>query len=335
MNQPIVSSVVRNSVQIVNEISPYITDFNYEDILKAGVSKIVLGITPYNNRPVLGDFLEIRIRYLGDILFLNTGTHRIDDIQYRFGEDRISIGAVSWDYQLGLKEVGKGVFSNTNLSIIVSSIANEFNLTVGGVVSSNKAGTSESGTGLVSESYEDESKLDFLANLAIKYGYAFNLKFGILVFQSIETLRNDTSIKTITASDIIAGSRFRESVYNTFRFIRVKHKNGTIVLTDTSIPGDDELDLRDEGFYENFASAVMRAKGAAYQFNTRRITGQISLYGDSIYSAGANITITGLGTPIDGKFNIEKVNTNLTPNGWITTLDITAIYDNQFSIASA
>lgn len=335
MVEPIIHSVVKNSVQIQSEIVPYIIDLTYEDIFKAGVSNFNIRIAPYSNRPVLGDFMEIRFKYSGITGEKNTGTHRIDDISYRFGEDTIDIGAVSWDYQLGLKEVGKGTYSNSNLSNIVSNIASNYGLTISGVVSNNKAGTSSTTTGLVSETFENESQIDFLNRLANKYGYAFNLKFGLLIFQSIETLRSASSIATVTPSDIIIGARFRESVYNTFRKIRVRHKNGTIILTDSSVPGNDELDLTDEGYYENYSSAVMRAKGAAYEANTKRITGEISLYGEPIYNPGNNITISGLGSPIDGVFIIEKVRNTITKNGgWISFLNISAVFTNHFSVSS-
>ena len=338
-DKPIIKSVVLNSVNITNAIVPDILSLTYTDLLEAGASTFDLEIRNKGRSlatpPTMGDYLEIKFGYQGSVSEVNTGTCRVDDVIREYGHDTLRIGARAYDYGIGLKSnvgsSGKIIFQNSTLRSIVQTIASQFSLTLVGTssISTEVVGTTATlgSSNIVTES--GDTWLDLAQKLAVKYGYAFNLKLGQMLFRSYDSLNAQGYSVLLTSTDLVPRPRFRENIVGNYQKATVASKTGTTVtLTDNTIPGvRDTVDLTSEGYYNSINNAVLRATGAIIESNKDRHIGQVKIPGNPNAIAGNNAYITTLDDRDEGMYGIDRaVHTLSASEGWTVQLDLRKIF---------
>lgn len=335
-DRPVIKRVVLNAVNITNLIKSDIVSLTYTDLLEAGASTFDLELRNLHNNmnplPQMGDYMEIRFGFEGSATEVNTGTHRIDDVVREYGHDTARVGARAWDYGIGLKTKGAIVYTNQSLRAIIQDVANRFNLTVVGTdtISTELVGTSSvTGSSSPVTVRNDQSWLSFLQELAVKYGYFFNLKFGQLVFRSIRSLNAVPTIGVISETDMIPRPRFRENISGNYsKAIALSRTGITMTVQDNTSPGvTDQIDLSNEGFYSSPNAAFLRGLGAVLESNKDRHIGQVKVPGRTTLIAGNNFNVIGLDNRDNGIYAIDRAVHTISPaDGWTTQLDLRRIF---------
>lgn len=343
-DKPVIKSVVMNSANITSLISPDILSLTYTDVLEAGASTFDLELRNLNrnmiNPPKMGDYIEIKFGYSNSAAEVNTGTHRVDDVIREYGYDTLRIGARAYDYGIGLKSnvgtSGKIVFQNSTLRSIVQTIAGQFSLTLVGTstISTLIVGTSSVPGSTQSVTESGDSWLDLAQKLATKYGYAFNLKLGQMLFRSYDSLDAQGYSVLASVTDIVPRPRFRENIVGNYQSASVASKGGTTVtVIDNVIPGiTDKIDLTGEGYYDSLDAAIFRAKGAIIESNKDRHIGQIKIPGNTNAIAGNNIQLINLDERDNGLYAIDRAVHTVSPSdGWTVSLDIRKIFTRNIT----
>lgn len=334
--KPVIKRVVLNAVNVTELIKPDILSLTYTDLLEAGASTFDLELRNRNRSmatpPKMGDYMEIRFGYQNSTEEVNTGTHRIDDVVREYGHDTSRVGARAYDYGIGLKTTGAIVYTNQTLRAIIQDVATRFGLTLVGTstISTEIVGTTPTpGATNAVTVRNDQSWLSFVQELAVKYGYFFNLKFGELVFRSIRSLNAVPTVGFITGTDAVPRPRFRENIQGNYKTAIALIKNNTqmTVVDDTSPGVTDTVDLSNEGFYNNSNSAFLRGLGAVLESNKDRHVGSVKVPGRTTLIAGNNFDVAGLDDRDNGIYAIDRAVHTVSPTeGWTTQLDLRRIF---------
>lgn len=325
----IITSFVVNTVQRVDELAKHITDITYSDPLEAAASRleITFGVTEPIANLHINNFIEVKFRYHTDTTDFNTGTHKIDSVERGMNPGSYSIGAIAYDFQLGLTSVKTWKYVNATLSTIVNNIAAQPTpaLSVQGDPNNTLlVGTSTSNVVGSSVTEEERTALALLKKLALKYGYAFNLKYGQLRFESFELLGSRAAVKTYTNTDLNKGTRYNANALGTLKsslaYYQAADTSSAISYVDNGAYKQESITLDNEGFYRTSDAALLRSKGALREANLRQDTGKLEVEGEVFLYAGKRITLLNGSSFVD--YLIDKAYHRLNKDGWRCSLDV-------------
>ncbi len=170
-----------------------------------------------------------------------------------------------------------------------------------------------------------ETDLAFLRRMARAHNYDFTIRGKQLVFYSQPSLETDEPVATIARTDLMRFA-FRVKTHHVYKAARVSYQLPetkellTQKVTGASIvPTSDTLTLTVR--CENGQQASLKATSALHNANESRTTACFTASGETFYSAGNNLTITGCGVN-DGKYLIERARHRLErATGYTTEFD--------------
>lgn len=324
-----ITSFVVNTVQRITELGRNIISINYTDPLEAAASRLEIVFNA--NEPIanlhINNFIEVKFKWDTDSVEFNTGTHKIDTVERGMNPGTYMIGAIAYDFQLGLTSVKAWKYVNATLSSIVNNIAGQTTpvLTVQGDPDTTiLVGTSQSNVVGSSVTEEDRTALALLKKLANKYGYAFNLKYGQLRFESFELLAARSSVKTYTNTDLNKGTRYNSDAVGTLRTAFAYYQNPTplsfISYIDNSAYKQDTITYDNEGYYRDNAAALLRSKGGLREANLRQNSGKLEVEGEVFLYAGRRISILSGSNFVN--YLIDRAYHRLSSKGWLCSLDV-------------
>ena len=185
-------------------------------------------------------------------------------------------------------------------------------------------GTSQDATVASPVVESDRTALALLKKLAVKYGYAFNLKYGQLRFESFELLASRAAVKTYSFSDLSPGSRYASDATGTLKSALTLYQstnNATISYVDNNAYKQDSITIDNEGYYRNIDSALLRSKGALRESNLRQSGAKINVEGEVFLYAGRRILLLdSTGTFLN--YLIDRAYHRLDSKGWLCSLDL-------------
>lgn len=326
--KPKITSFVVNSVQRVDSLAPVLLSVKYQDAMTTDTSILELEFdATASGLPQEGDSIEIKWGYenSSSSQWFNSGTHKCDYPEQRYDPNILRMGAQSYDYQLSLNSSQQVNYFEQPLSSIVSSIANTFNLRVIGSISPVIAGAASDPGSPVKVS--GAGYADILRQLAEDYGYRLKLRLGNLYFESFSSLESQGAIATFSPGNTVR-AEFIRRISGLYRMARVYYDTGfPATAVDNDVPNNNTLDLKEEGYYKNVSSALLRSNGAIKLLNRLRHSGSLQVEGQYFLEPGKNINLSGFGDSDNGKFQIERVIHDVSPqSGWSTTLEVRKVF---------
>lgn len=325
----IITSFVVNAIQRRDELVASITDITYSDPLEAAASRleITFGVTQPIANLNINNFIEVKFKYSTDAQEFNTGTHKIDSVERGMNPGTWMIGAIAYDFQLGLASIKSWKYTNSTLSSIVNNIAGQTTpvLTVqGDPDSSLLVGTSQSNVVGSAVVEEERTALALLKKLAQKYGYAFNLKYGQLRFESFELLSARAAVANYTNTDLNKGTKYQASALGTLRTALAYYQDPTpltyISYIDNGAYKQDSVSFDNEGYYRTQAAALLRSKGGLREANLRQDGGKLELEGETFLYAGRRIQLLNGSNFVS--YLIDRAYHRLNKDGWRCSLDV-------------
>lgn len=334
VKRPYIDSFTVNDTELVSTLSPLIRGIEYDSKLFGATSTLAVeflfgnGVVPDIET---GDEILVTIGYLGTTDKLDTGIFTVDRIDFTYSPNIMRVGATTYDFGLGFSGTTNISYSNATLRAIVGTqaaapvvdlIVYPNLLTIDTFI----AGTRDddaTGNFIVTS----KNRLSLLSELGQAYGYVFNIRGGTLIFDKYEDMEGRAVVGTLTPSSCEPGVTFDDNRAQQIKQAWVEYVgSGYSIIQDQSSPNPDIIDLRSEGYYASVAAADRRALGEIKQRNTTFWIGNITTEGSNIYQAGSNLTLSGWGNGLDGKWNIIRAVHELSPSkGWSVDLEIRKI----------
>jgi len=331
---PFVSALyVNGETNRAPEFSPFLKSIELDDRDSGIASTFTIELISYAATPVIniGDRLSFDLSYEDTSNILQSGTFVVDRIDFGFAPNIKKIGAIAFDFGLGLKGVSDIAYANATLRAIVSTQAAAAfppltvspSLTgIDGFIAGSRSDENE-GDYVVSST----SRLDLLSELAEQYGYIFSIASGLLRFEKYESAESQASIKTYTPTSVTPGARFDDNRATQIKEAWAEYVGaGYSIIQDQSSRTRDIADYRSEGFYVSKAAADRRCIGAIKAKNVNSLAGYFTIEGDSIARAGKVVTLSGWDTLLDGRWYVLRAVHRLSSStGWIVDMDVRKI----------
>lgn len=201
-----------------------------------------------------------------------------------------------------------------------------------------------------------QSDLTFLSNLCEEAGLSIKVTDEQLVIFDQSIYEKKESVKTlILGTDNIKSWSFESQKGETYKSCTVSYRDpkkkkkssaasyniyGEKVTKKSSNPAvmsytyvdpmaedsDQEYALKRRA--TSLEDAKRLAKAKLRKLNSRKVTGSLSIVGDTSMVAGVVITLQGFATTIDGKFLIEQAEHSVGTDGYVTNLQLRKINEN-------
>lgn len=335
MRVPKIWSVVVNSVNVTTAIATSIVSLNFIDIFQSGASTAeieLLTSSPYV--PVIGQFIEIKFGYLdtpGTVI--TTGTMRIDNVVETFRPNTVKYNAIAWEQ--GTEALDEGYsygYQNYNLKAAIDNSASILGLTVSSLPSPlsstliiGTTSTLSAAPGNTVSITSTGGRYRLLEKIANEYGYAFQVKGGVLSFKRLADMRAAAAIATLSAINCKTGASFRNNVSGVVKTVSVTTRSGTTApYTDANAPSYVNTKVQISDYFENLAATAARAEGLLAEKNSKILTGTIAIAGSLVYTAGATINLSDFPAFYNRKWLINQVAHDFGAKGWTEELSIQA-----------
>lgn len=304
---------------LTSALAPFVTSIEVSDSLD---KKDSLAITLEDSLdkwkeawyPVKTDTLSLEFGYQGGSI-LKIGKFAIDEIRFSAPPDTVQIQALAVDLSKPLETKKTRTFKNLSLKQIVQQVAAEAGLQVLGEIDNIQ---------LLCRRQNNSSDLGFLKQLALDYGYYLALKEDRLIFTKREKLKKDESRLQVDKSDCISCS-FSDQTHQVYKACNVVYwdprQKKTLKYTHQveGLKTGDILIIKSR--VENEEQAKAKAQAALTEKNERQVQGQLSLPGATVYTAGTQIELTGLGV-LSGVYTIMSARHQFSSSGWTVGLEV-------------
>lgn len=305
---------------VTADLSPFLSQISYADKLEDESDSIDLTFDDVKKLwrkdwyPQQGDTLTVRLGYAGDLL--DCGVFEIDEIEFSTPPDTLTVRALAASITKGLRTRNSKAFEKQTLSKIAQYFADKHGLKVVG---------STSGLNSIEidrKTQENQTDLGFLSGLAKEYGFVFSVRGGQLVFIDVSELEKRPAVMEITPEKI-STCTLKDKTSQTYAAAVISTRNARAnTVTKWKIEPAKEKGQADtlviNGNVDNDSQAQARTAGALKDKNKDKITGNISLEGNTALVAGINITLTGYGN-FSGKWHVIETNHSVDPQGGYTT----------------
>ena len=310
-------------VNITANISNMVTAITYEDRLAGASGTLEVELQDHQKRwqgswsPTEGDVVNLLLGYSGEPL-LPCGDFQVDDLWLSGPPDVVRLGCLAAYITPAMRTRNSIGYENQTLTQIAATIAAKYGLTV---IAAD--GTSKVIFERVTQ--RQETDLGFLRRLARANNYEFTIRGQQLVFYSRSSLEVSAAVATIARKDVMRFG-FRLKTHRVYKAAQVSYQLGErkelltqrVVASPASPTGDT---LKHTMRCENGQQAALKAASALHEANMVRTTASITAGGETVYTAGNNISISGFGVN-DGKYLIEGARHRLTrANGYTTEFE--------------
>lgn len=289
--------------------------------------------------PKKGDKMELQIGYQGEAL-VPCGTFAIDELTLDGGRDNgrtITIKALAASITEQIRTKRSTAHEKRTLKQIAQKIASANGYTVEGEIPDVQ---------FERITQYRKSDLEFLRELAQKYGCMFSVRDKKIIFTSIYKVESAKDALELDETDLIT-YRYTDKSVQTYKKAEAKYHNpktGKVVsgtadaggTTDagTAIGGgksgvtaEDALELRVKA--ENEQQARLQAQAALHRKNSREAEGFLSTYGEPRLLAGVNFVLTGMGV-LSGRCHITKSTHRIDRGGgYVTEIDFFKLKDAE------
>jgi phage protein D len=293
-------------VNISGEISAMVRAISYVDRLGARSGDLCVEVEDHAQRwqgpwyPALGDGIEAFLGYTGGQL-LECGSFQIDDLQLSGPPDVFRLRCLAAYVNPAMRTRNSAAYEGQTLLAIAATIAGKYGL---GLVSAPEI----EDVAFERVTQRDETDLEFLARLAIEFGYDFTVRGAQLVFYAHATLQAAAPIATIVRSDL-ERFEFRNRTRRIYLAASAayfdpsgKQLIAQNVSASTATPTGDTLKIIAR--CENAAQAALRASAALNRQNQAFFSARLVGPGNPALSAGCNVLLSGWGM-LDGIYLIE------------------------------
>ena len=318
--------IIYNNRDITNDITDHLISLSYSDKVAEEADELELTLEDADGLWQNDWYPEKLAKISAEITLrdqvLKCGDFCIDEPEFSLGSggDQITVRAVSSFFTTKLRTKRSSAHENKTLSEIARTVAARHNLKILGHIPDLSLGRI---------TQHDKNDLSFLQGLAIKYGYAFSVKGGVMVFTDLETLEGSASIATIDKGDLLECS-ITDKSSEVYKNANVKfHNPDDKELVeyegedDPDSDSEDSLEIRERA--ENREQAERIAKAQLRLKNSIQQSGTITVEGNPLLVSGVNFELTGCGK-LSGIYQITKsVHTISRDDGYKTQLEIKRI----------
>jgi phage protein D len=294
-------------VDITANVSHMVTAITYQDCLDGASGALEFELEDHDKRwqgtwaPTEGDLANLMIGYANEPL-LPCGDFQVDELSLTGPPDVFHLRCLAAYITPAMRTRSSVGYENQTLTQIASTIATKFGLKM------TSAAEAPSLTfGRVTQ--HQETDLGFLRKLAGANGYDFTIRGNQLVFYSRAALEAADPVVTIGRTDVMRFA-FRTKTHHVYKAARVSYQlpQSKELLTQKTIAtsivsSGDTLTLIAR--CENGQQASLKAISALNAMNMLRTTASFTAGGETVYTAGNNLTVTGFGFN-DGKYLVEN-----------------------------
>jgi phage protein D len=310
---------------VTADVSPYLSWLTYTDNVEAVADDVSLSFEDTLGKwqsswyPLQGDTLEVKISDNAGAI-LDCGLFEIDEIELSLSPDVLDVKALATPVSKALRTKNSKAFEKQTLRKIAAFIANKHGLTITGNTGSLQKIEFERTT------QDNQTDLAFLAKLAKENGIVFSVRGKQLVFIDIDELENKESVATFGRSDI-STAKFTDKtsqIYESATLARRNMRKKQLAKWEEVKSGQagvlNELKVNDTSASSE-GEAKQKTEQEIKDANRQKITGTLTLVGNTAIVAGVNINITGAGN-FSGKWHVKSSTHTVEPSGYVTSLDI-------------
>lgn len=304
---------------VTADVSPYLSKISYSDKLEAESDSIDLSFDDVAKLwqtdwyPQQGDTLTVNMGYAGDLL--ECGAFEIDEIQFDTPPDTLTVRALAAAISKSLRTKNSKAFEKQTLLKIAQYFADKHRLKIVG------SATALNEVEIERKTQENQTDLGFLSTLAKEYGFIFSVRGGQLVFMDAAGLEAQPAVMEITP-EMLSKCSLKDKTAQTYGGAVIAKRNArtntvTKYQTEAAEDGGDTLVVNDSNA-DNDGAAEARTRGALKEKNKDKVTGDISMEGNTAIVAGINITLSGYGQ-FSGKWHVVETRHTVDPSGGYTT----------------
>lgn len=297
-------------------IHPYLINVTFSDYLQGQSDELAITLEDSKNLwkndwyPNKGDEFLLSIGYEG-LPLINCGSFELDEIEFSGPPDTVSLKALAADISKPVRQENTVAYENLTLEQIADEIAQKHGYEVVGIPKDIK---------VERITQNQEKDLAFLARLAAQYGYVFKNNSDQLVFSDFQKIEEEKSIITIHRNEV-SSYNISDITNNIYSGVEVSYYHpDTQELITATAQGEsakgDILKIRER--CENIEQAQAKADAKLRELSKKQKEGSISLPGNNILRAGANIELKRFGK-LDGKYNIETARHSIDRSSGYTT----------------
>lgn len=315
-------TVLYDGKDISSDLSPGLISVEYTDNSE-GVSDEVMiavedtaGLWRNGWYPDKGATLELTFS-LG-ALSLPCGEFEIDEVEFTGPPDTVQIRALAAGVKKAFRTKQTRAYENVTLKDIASKVAAAYSLTLSGEIAPIN----------IKHKLQHRTRdLTFLKELALEYGYTFAVRGKKLVFTALDSIESTPGVAILDVTDVTR-YQFRDKMLETFKDAKAKYHNPQ---TNEVVEGEqsasvkdvsgDTLEIRTKS--EDATQAKAKAKAALHQANSKKVEGSLSLPGNPQLMAGLNLTLTGFGGKLSGKYHILRSRHTISRGaGYMTEIEV-------------
>lgn len=302
---------------VTTDVSPYLSKIAYTDKVEAESDSIdltfddVAKLWQTSWYPEQGDALTVRMGYAGELL--ECGTFEIDEISFDTPPDTLTVRALAAAISKSLRTRNNKAFEKQTLLKIAQFFADKHGLKIVGST------TALNEVEIERKTQENQTDLGFLSGIAKDYGFVFSIRGGQLVFMDAGELESRPAIMELTPERLSKCS-LKDKTAQTYGGAVLSKRNArtnTVTKYQTEAEGDADT-LVVPGNADSDGAAEARTRGALKEKNKDKITGSITMEGNTAVVAGVNITLTGYGH-FSGKWHVTESRHTVDPGGGYTT----------------
>lgn len=328
-------NLLRNNVNITNQIKKYLLGITVEDIFDANFSPSKLELYVNPNYPYSWAY--------NDKLFVNLYWNQFpnsfvsDDFYVDYYDDYKNLSNQSYtvsgiEQDLTLSETFKDesiVYNNTTILMALQSVTSARGLTLSQNATSNVyLGTLSSTSQISTVTKKYSSYLDVVRDICDTYGYIGNLSGKNLEVYRLNNPATVTAQIPTPSSNRVLNIQARNQVnivakqYNA-RFIDRSNGNIETILNLVNPSGVSNkiVDLSSEGIYYNRDSAYERTVGRLYQDYYKSFTIKITYFAREYLVAGKYFYLDSYYGSYSGYYIALKVTHKMTNDNWLVDVE--------------
>lgn len=319
--------IVYRGVDQSGTFQDYVKDITYTDRIGGAASALEVrvrderGLWQGDLLPLLGDTIQFEIFYTNSLQKLAAGLFQIDDLEFSLAPDVVTLSGLSTPFiGSNIRQKRNMIATDVTLLFVIQGIANTYGLTLTGDVPAFNIGRIEQ---------NNQSDLDFLAQLSADYGTVFKIENGFLVFTKQSTLEANAPILTLNRNNYKPGTRFRQKSADTYQYCYVEYTDSTgaaanTTVSTTRVTNGQYLYYKSSGTRDTLAQAQYKGQEQLRLANNYQVSGEIGIIGDPRFVTAVNVYLEDVGR-FSGKFQIEESVHTLSKEGWSTNLKVRRI----------
>jgi phage protein D len=320
--------IIINGKNVTGDVSSYLSSVSYSDHVEAYADSADLSFEDTQGKwqdkwyPAQGDTLEVKITSEAGRV-LDCGLFEIDEIELSLAPDIMSVKGLATPISKALRTKNNKAFEKQTLRKIASYFADKHGFSITG----NEGALQK--VEIDRKTQENETDLAFLSKLAKEYGIIFNVKGKQLVFMDIDELEGRASVAALDRSNI-STARFTDKTSQIYESASIARRN----MRTNSVKKWNEKKSGVEGVKNDIvinkpASSEGEAKQRTEQeiraANAQKITGSITIAGDTAIMAGVNIDIADVGQ-FSGKWHVISTTHSISAQaGYVTSAEVRKI----------